>query len=284
MFKKILVCALCIGLLSSCNDKGNENTKNTDSVSTTNVTKEEKEEKQVVAEEEKEKEEEKEVDDLEEEKINKEYERFRYLYGQKALDEGFISESFDGKEYYYIKHHPTELLYLIQRQYDMSLSYDEYKNVVTYNHSFDLIEENPFFLLDMEESNKYIDSYNSIMINEMSEDSDAIMPIMKIEGIFIGNRPVLGNDSDYSLYTLGLVPIGDTEDGYLINVLLNGDYLNYTRQFGNGEAYTSLWALPLGIFETKTEDGEDYRVYEFIATETMQHTAYKYFNAEWFLK
>lgn len=70
-------------------------------------------------------------------------------------------------------------------------------------------------------------------------------------------------------------------ENIIIKLKFLGDRRNHTYDAADGSKVVNVWALPLGVYKMKDDNGKDIRVFEFVSGEGIQDTAYKLFGDDY---
>ncbi len=151
---------------------------------------------------------------------------------------------------------------------------------VTFDESVKLIKNNPEIFLDDSASDTMINMFNSVFWDELYVDAKTPQPITKIEGTYFREFKASLDSDKFNVYQVGFFPNPSRDDVHYFTVFYCGNISNYLYPNGNKNNYLKIWALPVGVYQLKNDDGETHTTYIFVSSDTFQHTAYKYFEGE----
>lgn len=152
---------------------------------------------------------------------------------------------------------------------------------VTFEESVKLIENNPEIFLDDNAADSLINMFNHVYWDELNLDASTPKSITKIEGTFLREFDASFDSDQFNVSRVGFYPNPKRDDIPFFVVFYCGNISNYLFPYHNGEEYMKIWALPVGAYQFKNEDGEIYTAYIYVSSETFQNVAYNYFGEWW---
>lgn len=152
---------------------------------------------------------------------------------------------------------------------------------VTFEESVKLIENNPEIFLDDNAADSLINMFNHVYWDELNLDASTPKSITKIEGEFLREFDASYDSDQFNVFKIGFHPNPERDDAHFFTVYYCGDIRNYLFPYRNGEKYMKIWALPVGAYQLKDEEGETLTTYVYVSSETFQNVAYNYFGEWW---
>lgn len=151
---------------------------------------------------------------------------------------------------------------------------------IVFNESINMIKNDPSFLIDDDAANSLGEMFNSVYWDELNLDPNVKQPITLVEGDVLREFDnTLGGP--YNVYKTVMSPtIGDSTNVF-ITIYYCGNTANYNSLGANGKGILKVWALPVGVYYKKADDGTNYTNYVYVSGESIQHAAYNLFGEWW---
>lgn len=155
------------------------------------------------------------------------------------------------------------------------------KDIIDLDKAQDFLKKNADILLYMNSAEKFKDKFKDTGISGLDLKADKDQPIIKIKGSYIDEEEIEPDNDMFGLWDNFLRASLNSGENIIIKLKFLGDRRNHTYDAADGSKVVNVWALPLGVYKMKDDNGKDIRVFEFVSGEGIQDQAYKLFGDDY---
>ena len=155
------------------------------------------------------------------------------------------------------------------------------KDIIDLDKAQEFLKKNADILAYMKSAEKFKDKFKDIGISGLDLKADKDQPIIKIRGTYIDEKEIEPDNDMFGLWDNFLRASLNSGENIIIKLKFLGDRRNHTYDAADGSKVVNVWALPLGVYKMKDDNGKDIRVFEFVSGEGIQDTAFKLFGDDY---